>query len=123
MIPTKLNSASGLQKFVFRVQTSPSLEFCLLLKGEDLLLVDKVDEPEVFVEEAAVLFDAGSKVSNAHVLAALSLQAPQDGLFRKFGELHRQRAKAVERFRTRSLLEFCPSEWIACVPRDRSIVR
>jgi len=94
------------------MQTSPSLEFCLLLKSEDLLLVDKVDEPEVFVEEAAVLFDAGLKVGNAHVLATLSLQAPQEGLFGKFGELHRQRAKAVERFRVRSLLEFCPGERI-----------
>jgi len=32
------------------MQTSPSLEFRLLLKSKDLLLMDKVDEPEMFVE-------------------------------------------------------------------------
>jgi hypothetical protein len=61
----------------------------LFLKSEDLLLVDKVDEPEMFVEEAAVVLDAGLKVGNAHVLTALSLQTPQEGLFGMFGELHR----------------------------------
>ena len=88
-IPTKLNFAGGLQNFVFRMQTSPPLKFCLLLKSKDLLPVDKIDEPEMFVEEAAVVFDAGLKVGKAHVLAALSLQTSQEGLFGKLGELHR----------------------------------
>jgi len=50
LVPTKLNFTGGLQNLVFSMQTSPSLEFRLLLKSKDLLLMDKVDEPEMFVE-------------------------------------------------------------------------
>jgi hypothetical protein len=63
-IPTKLNLVCDLQSLILCVQTSPSFEFCLLLKSEDLLMVDKVDESEVFIEEAAVVFDASLKVSD-----------------------------------------------------------
>jgi len=72
-ISAKLNLTCDFQNLVLCVKTFPSLEFRLLPKREDLV-VDKVDESEVLVEEAAVIFDASLKVGGAHVLAALSLQ-------------------------------------------------
>jgi hypothetical protein len=70
------------------------------------LLVDKVDEPEVFVEEATVVLDARLKVGYAHVLVALSLQAPQERLFSECGQLDRQGVEAFECLRGGRLLKF-----------------
>lgn len=71
----------SLSKLVLSVHPFPSLDFDLLLEREDMLLVDKVDEPEVFVELAAVVLDARLQVGDAHVLLAISVQRAQEGLF------------------------------------------
>jgi hypothetical protein len=40
------------------MQVFPSFEFRLLLKSEDLLLMNRVNESEMLVEGTAVIFDA-----------------------------------------------------------------
>ncbi len=65
---------SSLSKLVLSVYSFPFLQFDLLLKGEDVLPVNKVDEPEVFVKHAAVVLDARLEVGYAHILIAIALQ-------------------------------------------------
>jgi len=79
--------SSGLSKLILSINSFPFLEFDLLLKSEDVLLVDKVNKPEVFVEHAAVVFDARLEVGDAHILVAISLQGAQEGLFSEAGDL------------------------------------
>jgi hypothetical protein len=78
---------SSLSKFVFSVHSFPFLEFDLLLEGEDVLLMDKVYESEMFVEHVAVVLDALLEIGNAHILVAITLQGAQEGLFGEAGDL------------------------------------
>ena len=69
---------SSLLKLVFSAHSFPFLELDLLLKGEDVLLVDKVYESEMFVEHVAVVLDALPEVGDAHILVAITLQGAQE---------------------------------------------
>lgn len=69
--------------------------------------MDKVDEPEVLVEHAAVVLDARLQVGDAHVLVAVALQRAQEGLFGEAGHFLRDAAESLETFRGGRLLELC----------------
>jgi len=73
-----------------------------------VLPVCHVDEPQVFVKEAAVAFDARLEVGDAHVLGVLILYALYERLFDKGGDLHRQLAEPLELLRRGRLMELCP---------------
>ncbi len=85
----------------------PFLEFDLLLKGEDVLLMDKVYEPEMFVKHAAVVLDALLEVGDAHILVAITLQGAHEGLFGEVGDLLRYAAESLETLWGGRLFEFC----------------
>lgn len=97
---------SSLSKFVFSVHSFPFLEFDLLLKGEDVLLVDKVYEFEMFVEHVAVVLDAFLEVGDAHILVAITLQGAQKGVFGETGDLLRYAAESLDTFWGGRLFEF-----------------
>jgi hypothetical protein len=99
--------SSSLSKLVLGIHSLSSLDFDLLFKSEDMLLVDKVDEPEVFVELAAVVLDSRLQVGDAHVLLAISIQGAQEGLFGETRHFLRYPTEAFETFRGGRLLELC----------------
>jgi len=78
----------------------------LLLKGEDVLLVDKVYESEMFVEDVTVVLDALLEVGDAHILVAITLQGAQEGLFGEAGDLLRYAAESLGTLWGGRLLEF-----------------
>ena len=78
----------------------------MLLKGEDVLLVDKVYESEMFVEDVTVVLDALLEVGDAHILVAITLQGAQEGLFDEAGDLLRYAAESLETLWGGRLLEF-----------------
>lgn len=79
----------------------------MFLKCEDVLLMDKVYESEMFVEHATVVLDALLEIGDAHILVAITLQGAQEGLFSEAGDLLRYAAESLETLWGRRLLEFC----------------
>lgn len=107
MAPSGSPATRSLSKLVLSVYPFPSLDFDLLLEREDVLLVDKVDEPEVFVKLAAVVLDARLQVGDAHVLLAVSVQRAQEGLFGEARHFFRYAAEAFEMLWGGGFLELC----------------
>lgn len=93
--PARRNSLS---KLVFSVDSFPFLEFDLLLKGKDMLLVDKVYEFEMFVEHAAIVLDALLEIGDAHILVTITLQCAQEGLFSEASDVLRYATESLEPF-------------------------
>ena len=75
--------------------------------------MDKVDEPEVLVEHAAVVLDARLQVGDAHVLVAVALERAQEGLFGEAGHFLRDAAESLETFRGGRLLELCSASVVS----------
>ena len=68
--------------------------------------MDKVYEPEMFVEHVAVVLDAFLEVGDAHILVAITLQGAQEGLFGEVGDLLGYVAELLEALWGGRLFEF-----------------
>jgi hypothetical protein len=77
----------------------------VFLKCEDVLLVDKVYESEMFVEHVTIVLDALLEIGDAHILVAITVQGTQEGLFGEAGDLLRYAAESLEMLWGGRLLE------------------